>query len=180
MSENDDLISSWSHVYRQVCKKNKQKNPPKSSLHSFFHYHADTKDLLCWYYNNLDFWWNVNSTCIWDILITILWSGRILTCDPSLLMLIFYHDNNFPQGLIKSSLCLSSKGCNKNWLTGSHLQHIQQIFLRDGRKFNFMRRINDCVQLGNLIGDALEWCFPICHAVEDTSEGPHVSFGAYL
>lgn len=36
------------------------------------------------------------------------------------------------------------------------------------------------MQLGNLISDALEWSFPIGHAVQDTAKGPHVSFGAYL
>lgn len=43
-----------------------------------------------------------------------------------------------------------------------------------------MGSIDDGVQLGNLIGDALEWSFPIRHAVQDTSKGPHISFGAYL
>lgn len=43
-----------------------------------------------------------------------------------------------------------------------------------------MGRIDDGVQLGNLIGDALEWSFPISHAVQDTSKGPHVTFGADL
>ena len=62
----------------------------------------------------------------------------------------------------------------------SHLQHIQQILLQDIRKFNPMGRINDGVHLGNLIGDALEWGFPISHAVQNTSKGPHVTFGTDL
>lgn len=43
-----------------------------------------------------------------------------------------------------------------------------------------MGRIDDGVQLGNLIGDALEWSFPISHAVQDTSKGPHITFRADL
>lgn len=36
------------------------------------------------------------------------------------------------------------------------------------------------MQLGDLIGDAVEWSFPISHAVHDTSKGPHVTFGTDL
>lgn len=36
------------------------------------------------------------------------------------------------------------------------------------------------MQLGNLIGDALEGGFPISHAVQDAAEGPHITFGADL
>ncbi len=43
-----------------------------------------------------------------------------------------------------------------------------------------MGRIDDGVQLGYLIGDALERSFPISHAVQDASEGPHVTFWADL
>lgn len=43
-----------------------------------------------------------------------------------------------------------------------------------------MGGIDDGVQLGNLIGDALERSFPVSHAVQDTSEGPHVTFRADL
>ena len=43
-----------------------------------------------------------------------------------------------------------------------------------------MGGIDDGVQLGNLIGDALEWSFPVSHAVQDTPQGPHVAFGTDL
>lgn len=43
-----------------------------------------------------------------------------------------------------------------------------------------MRRVDDGVQLGNLIDDALERSFPISHAVQDAAEGPHVTFGTDL
>lgn len=36
------------------------------------------------------------------------------------------------------------------------------------------------MQLGDLIGDALEWRLPVSHAIQDTSKGPHVTFGADL
>lgn len=61
-----------------------------------------------------------------------------------------------------------------------HLQHIEQILLRDVRKLYFMGGIDDGVQLADLVGDALERSLPVSHTVQDTSEGPHVTFGADL
>lgn len=43
-----------------------------------------------------------------------------------------------------------------------------------------MGRVNDGVQLSYLIGDALKWRLPIGHIVQNTSKGPHVTFGADL
>lgn len=43
-----------------------------------------------------------------------------------------------------------------------------------------MRRIDDGMQLGDLIRDALEWSLPISHAVQDASKGPHITFRADL
>lgn len=40
--------------------------------------------------------------------------------------------------------------------------------------------INDGVQLGNLVGDALEGSLPVSHTVQDAPEGPHVTFGTDL
>lgn len=62
----------------------------------------------------------------------------------------------------------------------SHLQNIQQVLLWYIWKVNLVGRINYGLQLGNLICDALEWCFSIRHAVQDATKGPHISFGAYL
>lgn len=43
-----------------------------------------------------------------------------------------------------------------------------------------MRRIDDGLQLGDLICDALERSLPISHAVQDAPKGPHVTFGTDL
>lgn len=43
-----------------------------------------------------------------------------------------------------------------------------------------MGGIDDGVQLADLVGDALERSLPISHTVQNTSEGPHVTFGADL
>lgn len=61
-----------------------------------------------------------------------------------------------------------------------HLQHIEQILLRDVRKLYFMGGIDDGVQLADLVGDALERSLPVSHTVQNTSEGPHITFGADL
>lgn len=43
-----------------------------------------------------------------------------------------------------------------------------------------MGGVNDGVQLGHLVCDALKWSLPVSHAIKDAAERPHVSFGAYL
>lgn len=43
-----------------------------------------------------------------------------------------------------------------------------------------MGGIDDGMQLGDLIGDALEWSLPVSHTVQDTSKGPHITFGTDL
>ena len=52
----------------------------------------------------------------------------------------------------------------------AYLQHVQQVLLGNVRELDVVGGVDDGVQLGELVGDALERRLSVCHTVENTAQ----------
>lgn len=62
----------------------------------------------------------------------------------------------------------------------AHLQHVKQVLLWNIGEVDLVGRVYDGMDFADLIGDVLERSLSISHAVQDTSQRPHVAFSTDL
>ncbi len=62
----------------------------------------------------------------------------------------------------------------------AHLQHVKQVLLWNMGEVDLVGRVYDGMDFADLIGDALERSLSVSHAVQDTSQRPHVTFSTDL